>query len=156
MKVWMRGRRACASAAAARSTSRVTHRASPATCAHGNSLLTAPTASKSPSDAIGNPASRMSTPSSTSLRAIRSFSGTVMLQPGDCSPSRRVVSKIYTRSLMVFEPIGTLWRGGGWFGEILIFLGYIKKNFIGFFLGVYFFFLFLCGLKEKKIFRAAG
>src|ERR1019366_7406836 len=25
--------------------------------------------------------------------------GTVMLQPGDCSPSRRVVSKMYTRSL---------------------------------------------------------
>ena len=52
------------------------------------------TASKSPSEAIGKPASRMSTPSSTSLRAILSFSGTVMLQPGDCSPSRSVVSKM--------------------------------------------------------------
>ena len=42
----------------------------------------------------------MSTPSSTSLRAMRSFSATVMLQPQDCSPSRRVVSKMKTRSLM--------------------------------------------------------
>src|SRR5204863_516742 len=65
--------------------------------AQWNSRLTASTASKSPSEAIGNPASRMSTPSSTSLRAMRSFSGTVMLQPGDCSPSRSVVSKMYTR-----------------------------------------------------------
>src|SRR3569833_2912623 len=39
-----------------------------------------------------------STPSSASARATRSFSGWVMLQPGDCSPSRRVVSKINTRS----------------------------------------------------------
>jgi hypothetical protein len=35
----------------------------------------ASTASKSPSEAMGKPASRMSTPSSTSLRAIRSFLG---------------------------------------------------------------------------------
>src|SRR4051794_36993385 len=45
------------------------------------------------------PASRISTPSSTSFLAMASFSGTVMLQPGDCSPSRSVVSKIYTRSV---------------------------------------------------------
>ena len=64
-------------------------RASAATCTQGNSRLTASTASKSPSEAIGKPASRISTPSSTSFAAIRSFSGTVMLQPGDCSPSRR-------------------------------------------------------------------
>ena len=101
MKVWMRGRFACASDLAARSTSSVQQRARAAMLAHGNSRLTASTASKSPSEAIGNPASRMSTPSSTSLRAIRSFSGTVMLQPGDCSPSRSVVSKMYTRSLML-------------------------------------------------------
>src|ERR1700683_1098313 len=50
---------------------------------------------------MGNPASRISTPSSTSLAAIRSFSGTVMLQPGDCSPSRSVVSKIQTRLFIV-------------------------------------------------------
>ena len=39
-------------------------------------------------------ASRMSTPRSTSFAAIRSFSGMFMLQPGDCSPSRSVVSKM--------------------------------------------------------------
>src|ERR1035438_10092418 len=56
---------------------------------------------------MGKPASRMSTPSSTSFRAIFSFSGTVMLQPGDCSPSRRVVSKMYTRSLTrALSPFG--------------------------------------------------
>src|SRR5579871_5191068 len=97
MKVWMRGRFACRSDAAARTTSSLLARASAATCTHGNSRLTASTASKSPCEAIGKPASRISTPSSTSFCAMRSFSGTVMLQPGDCSPSRRVVSKIQTR-----------------------------------------------------------
>src|SRR4051794_21332066 len=100
MNVWMRGRLAFLSDRAAHSMSRVQARASAATCAHEYSRLTASTASKSPSEAIGKPASRMSTPRSTSLRAMRSFSGTVMLQPGDCSPSRRVVSKMYTRSLI--------------------------------------------------------
>ncbi len=55
------------------------------------------TASQSPGEATGNPASMTSTPSSARARAIRSFSGCVMLQPGDCSPSRSVVSKISTR-----------------------------------------------------------
>src|ERR1017187_9416075 len=96
----MGGRLACTRDLAARSTSIVQQRPSAATCAHRNSLLTAYTASISPYDTIGNPASTMSTPSSTSFRAIRSFSGTVMLQPGDCSPSRNVVSNMYTRSLM--------------------------------------------------------
>src|SRR5664279_547221 len=107
MKVWMRGRLACARLLAARSTSSVQQRASAATWAQGNSRLTASTAWKSPSLAMGKPASRMSTPSSTSFRAILSFSGTVMLQPGDCSPSRRVVSKMYTRSLTrALSPFG--------------------------------------------------
>ena len=52
------------------------------------------TASKSPGEAIGKPASMTSTPSSLELRAISSFSCEVQLTPGDCSPSRRVVSKI--------------------------------------------------------------
>src|SRR6516164_2488622 len=111
----MRGRFACASAFAARSTSSVQQRARAATCAQGNSRLTASTASKSPSLAIGKPASRMSTPSSTSLRAMVNFSGTVMLQPGDCSPSRRVVSKMYTRSLT-----RALWRSRVRFGKFII------------------------------------
>ena len=62
------------------------------------SRATALTLSKSPLEAAGKPASMTSTPSSASARATRSFSGRVMLQPGDCSPSRKVVSKIITRS----------------------------------------------------------
>ena len=55
------------------------------------------TDSQSPREAIGKPASMTSTPSSASAFATRSFSGCVMLQPGDCSPSRSVVSKMRTR-----------------------------------------------------------
>jgi hypothetical protein len=51
------------------------------------------TASASAGDAIGNPASMMSTPSASSARAIASFAGTSSEKPGACSPSRRVVSK---------------------------------------------------------------
>jgi hypothetical protein len=37
---------------------------------------------------------------------MRNFSWEVMLQPGDCSPSRKVVSKIWTRSRSnTFPPI---------------------------------------------------
>src|SRR4051794_26968498 len=50
-------------------------------------------AAKSPSEAMANPASMISTPKSSSACAMVSFSWVVMLQPGDCSPSRRVVSK---------------------------------------------------------------
>ena len=56
------------------------------------------TASKSPSEAIGKPASMMSTPISSSSAAICSFSSRVIVAPGDCSPSRSVVSKMRTRS----------------------------------------------------------
>src|ERR1700733_7298270 len=108
----MRGRRAFRRDSAARSTSIRVHLASAATCTHGNSWLTASTASKSPWEAIGKPASRMSTPSSTSFPAIRSFSGTVMLQPGDCSPSRRVVSKIHTRLFIVGRYSKAIMRRG--------------------------------------------
>ena len=58
------------------------------------------TASKPPSDAAGKPASSTSTPSFFIWVANRSFSAVFMLAPGDCSPSRRVVSKIMTLSLM--------------------------------------------------------
>ena len=59
------------------------------------------TASKSPGEAIGKPASMMSTPSRSSWRAIRTFSPVCMLHPGDCSPSRSVVSKTVTRAVIV-------------------------------------------------------
>src|ERR1035437_1507394 len=125
MKVCMRGRLACSRLLAARSTSSVQQRASAATWAHGNSRLTASTAWKSPSLAMGKPASRMSTPSSTSFRAIFSFSGTVMLQPGDCSPSRRVVSNMYTRSLT-----RALSRSGVRFSKFIILAVHISKCYI--------------------------
>ena len=62
------------------------------------SRATAFTLSQSPREAAGKPASMTSTPRSASARATRSFSGCAMLHPGDCSPSRSVVSKIMTRS----------------------------------------------------------
>ena len=61
------------------------------------------TASKSPGEVIGKPASMTSTPSRASWWAISSFSCVFSEMPGDCSPSRSVVSKISTRlgSLLV-------------------------------------------------------
>ena len=64
-------------------------------------LLTSVTASKSPGDAIGNPASIISTPSSSNTLAICIFSSKLIDAPGDCSPSRIVVSKMYTLFLSV-------------------------------------------------------
>ena len=55
------------------------------------------TASKSPGEAIGKPASITSTPSRASWCAISSFSVAFSEMPGDCSPSRSVVSKMMTR-----------------------------------------------------------
>lgn len=43
---------------------------------------------------MGNPASMTSTFMRTSWRAMTSFSSVFMDAPGDCSPSRRVVSKM--------------------------------------------------------------
>jgi hypothetical protein len=57
------------------------------------------TAWKSPSEAIGNPASMMSTPIASRKSATSSFSSKVMVAPGHCSPSRSVVSKMSTRFL---------------------------------------------------------
>lgn len=54
------------------------------------------TASKSSGEAMGNPASMMSTPRRASWRAMSSFSLLVSVAPGDCSPSRSVVSNIRT------------------------------------------------------------
>ena len=45
----------------------------------------------------------MSTPISSSRAAISSFSSCVIVAPGDCSPSRRVVSNIRTRSWVVLS-----------------------------------------------------
>ena len=57
------------------------------------------TASKSPLEAIGKPASITSTPISSRILASSSFSSNDIEAPGDCSPSRMVVSKMMTRFL---------------------------------------------------------
>ena len=58
------------------------------------------TASKSPLELAAKPASITSTLSRSSWRAMRSFSSLVMDAPGDCSPSRKVVSKMINWSLI--------------------------------------------------------
>jgi hypothetical protein len=70
------------------------------------------TASASAGDAMGKPASMMSTPSASSARASVSLASTSREKPGACSPSRRVVSKIMTRaeSLLILLVV-TVWRG---------------------------------------------
>ena len=52
----------------------------------------------SPGEAAGKPASMTSTRSFASWCAIWIFSAVFRLTPADCSPSRRVVSKIRTQS----------------------------------------------------------
>ena len=98
----MRGRRAGRTASHARSISALAARASPAIVGAFSAVPVSSamrrTASKSPGDAIGNPASMMSTPIRANCRAISSFSSIFSVAPGDCSPSRRVVSKIRTIS----------------------------------------------------------
>ncbi len=95
MKVWMRPRSpAYFSASQPRSMSMSLARHRPAICGPWMVCATFLTASKSPSEAIGKPASMTSTFIFSSWWAMRSFSSMFMLAPGDCSPSRRVVSKI--------------------------------------------------------------
>src|SRR4030066_2360949 len=60
------------------------------------------TASKSPSEEMGKPASMMSTFNFSNCSAILTFSAMFMVAPGDCSPSRKVVSNILTSSLILF------------------------------------------------------
>src|ERR1700722_20336778 len=93
MTRWMRLEGAASTARAAASMSSRLQRASEATRGPRTSRATAWIAAKSPSEAMANPASRTSTPSAAIWWAKRSFSSWCMVQPGDCSPSRRVVSK---------------------------------------------------------------
>ena len=97
MKVWIRGRTAGFRASPARSMSLGVARARPATEAFLIRLAMTLTASKSPLEAIGKPASMTSTPISSSTWATEIFSSRFIEQPGDCSPSRKVVSKMMTR-----------------------------------------------------------
>src|ERR687897_651376 len=93
MKVCSRARVAGARASAARSMSPGAVRARAAMVAPLTRSATARTASKSPTEAWGKPASMTSTPSLASCSAISSLALALRLMPGACSPSRRVVSK---------------------------------------------------------------
>src|SRR3954454_6108049 len=96
-KTWILGLCANLTASQARSMSLSLQRARPQTVDPVTSAAMARTDSKSPTDAIGNPASMISTPSAERALATSIFSAMFMLAPGDCSPSRRVVSKMRTR-----------------------------------------------------------
>ena len=110
-KTWMRGCLASFTASHAASMSPFVQRAREATVAFSTTEAIVWTLLKSMGDAMAKPASITSTPSFSSWRAISIFSFKFMLQPGDCSPSRRVVSKILMRfilffllNLMIFRP----------------------------------------------------
>ena len=100
-KTWMRPLAACFTASPARSMSLAEHRARPQTTLRETSAAIWRTDSKSPSELMGKPASITSTPIDSRWRAISSFSGSVSVPPGACSPSRKVVSKMRTVSLAV-------------------------------------------------------
>ena len=112
MNVWIRQLSAPFSASAARRTSPSVVRASAAITGPRTLDAISDTASNSPSDETGNPASRMSTFSRASCSAISTFSARVSAMPGACSPSRRVVSKIRTWCLpSAYVAVSVLIRG---------------------------------------------
>ena len=106
MKVCTRAELAPRSASAARAMSRSLARASEQTVESLMTSAMALTASKSPLDDAAKPASITSTFRRSSCRAMRSFSSRVMEAPGDCSPSRKVVSKMMSLSAMEFSGWG--------------------------------------------------
>src|ERR1022692_1721266 len=99
----MRGRSASRTASQAASMSCFEVRASPQMTGPSTSREMACTDSKSPGEVIGKPASMMSTPRRANWWAISSFSCLFKEIPGDCSPSRSVVSKTRTRSRSSLE-----------------------------------------------------
>src|SRR5688572_18150287 len=100
MKVWMRQRFAPCSASMPRWMSLSLARHRPATVESFTTPAIAFTASKSPLEEAGKPASITSTFMRSRARAMRSFSSLVMDAPGLCSPSRMVVSKMIKLSLL--------------------------------------------------------
>src|SRR5579863_3927073 len=91
---WITGFSASLTASQQASMSLTAARASPATATPFTWRAISLTAARSPGDAAGKPASIMSTLRRTSFSATWSFSSVVIVAPGDCSPSRKVVSKI--------------------------------------------------------------
>jgi len=96
-KTWIRCRSAPLTAACTFSISPALQRARPQIIGPKSASAIALTDSKSPGDAAGKPASITSTLRSDRALATLSFSPSVMLQPGACSPSRSVVSKMRIR-----------------------------------------------------------
>ena len=107
MKVWMRGRCASLIAPQAASMSALWVRARPQITGPSTLRAIASTASKSPGEVIGKPASITSTPSRASCWAISTFSPVFSEMPGDCSPSLRVVSNMWTRLASDAGPMRT-------------------------------------------------
>ena len=107
MNVCTRDDAAPLSASAAREMSRSLARASEHTVLSLMAAAMALTASKSPLLDAAKPASMTSTRSRSSWRAMRSFSSRVIDAPGDCSPSRKVVSKMTILSGMLFSLMAT-------------------------------------------------
>ena len=110
MKVWIRGLLATRSDSMAASMSSSFVRARDATT-HSTACETAWMPSTSPGDEIAKPASITSTPRRSSWRAISTFSPALSAIPGDCSPSRRVVSKMRTVSVgVIASSLQLLWE----------------------------------------------
>ena len=103
MKVWIRAFSAGSIASIVRSMSRGIVRHRPAITGPRISVAIARTASKSPGDAAGKPASMISTFISASTLATRSFCPRLILKPGLCSPSLKVVSNILIMRLIYFS-----------------------------------------------------
>src|SRR5437762_13565643 len=101
MNVWIRCDFAGLTASPQRTTSFSFARASTQTVLSLMALAMSCTASQSPLDDAGKPASITSTRSRSSWRAMRIFSSLVIDAPGLCSPSRNVVSKMIKWSAMV-------------------------------------------------------
>ncbi len=110
-KTWSIGSAAGRSASTAASMSTWTQRASAAIVTSRHCSAIVRTAARSPGDATGKPASMMSTPRSDSAAATSNFSSRFIVAPGDCSPSRRVVSKMRTRCTPVSVMPASLLRG---------------------------------------------
>src|SRR5437868_6637647 len=126
-KVWMRRRSAGLIAAAQQSISLSAARARPQTTAFLVRLAISWTAAKSPSEAIGNPASITSTPIVSSNSATSSFSSCVMVAPGHCSPSRKVVSKMRTWS---FSDWGAVDLDAALFGAVFVCAVFVCEDFV--------------------------
>ena len=105
MKRWMRALPLSLSASAARAMSRSLARAREQTVESFTARAIAWMHSKSPLLLAAKPASITSTFRRSSWRAMRSFSSRVMEAPGDCSPSRKVVSKMMSLSVMGCAPV---------------------------------------------------